>query len=200
MGRSFRIERLAAGPMRLLAACALLTLPLGSCRDLSTVMDVVFPSTVPGLPADQPWTSLPVRRWLTESGIEPAAISACLAPECREPAAVGLFRARGRDAVILQRAARDPAALVAALSKRKAPLRPARRRQAPVKARITAEPAQEGGTPGFVIRLARPDGSRAAAGYAVAVERQDVVTALVIVAATEAGARAIARSVIPQLR
>lgn len=190
---------MAAGRLRRLAAIALLGLPLATCRDASIVMDVAFPSTVPGLPSDQPWTSLPVRRWLTKSGIEPVAISACLAPECREPAVAGLFRARGPDAAKLQQAARDPAALVAALTTRRPPLRPARARQAPVKARITAEPAQEGEAPGFVIRLSRTDGSRAAAGYVVAVERHGVVSSLVIVAATEASARALARSIVPRL-
>lgn len=199
MGRSFRIERLAAGPMRLLAACALLTLPLGSCRDLSTVMDVVFPSTVPGLPSDQPWTSLPVRRWLTETGIEPVAISACLAPECREPAVAGLFRARGPDAAALQRAAGDPSALVAALSKRKPSIRRADSRQAPARARIAAEPAQEGGLSGFVIRMVRPDGRGAAAGYVATVDARGVVSALIIVAQSEANARALARSIVPRL-
>ncbi len=179
-------------------AVLLLGLAAGACREIATVVDVAFPSTVPGLPSDQPWVSLPVRRWLTETGIEPLAVSACFAPACSEPAAVMLLRAQGRDAADLARAASDPAGLAAALNGGPPP--PADRKgRKPPRARAAAEPEREGDLTGYSVRLARPDGRRSAAGYVLAAQRGDSVTALVIVAPTVEAARRLARSVAPHL-
>lgn len=82
MGRSSRRELAAR-----VGLAALLLLGIAGCREFGIVADVVFPSTVPGLPADRTWESLPLRRWLTDPGIEPVAISACF--DCPEPAVVG---------------------------------------------------------------------------------------------------------------
>jgi hypothetical protein len=196
MGRRSRIE----GTLSAWLAAALL-LPLASCAELNTLVDVAFPQTVPGLPADQPWVSLPVRRWLTETAIEPVAISACIAETCREPSVAGLFRARGHQAAALRRAAGDPAALVAALTARRDADRrtTAASRKGTQPARITAERANEGGPAGFVVRLSRPDGSRAAAGYAAAIEGAGRTDLLVIVAGSEGGARELARRIVPRL-
>lgn len=167
-------------------------LSAASCAEITTVVDVVFPATVPGLPSEDGWDSLPLRRWLTDSAIEPVAISACFA--CREPAVVGLFRARGAEASALGRAVRDPAALVAMLSRD----RPnAARKASP--ARVSAEPAQEGGAPGFALRIARPRGARHAGGYVSAVDRDGTLRVVIVVATSEASARAIARGVVPRL-
>lgn len=183
MARSFHRPALAAA----------LALTLAACADLGTVADVVFPSTVPGLPADGAWTSLPLRRWLTESGIEPVAISACM--DCVEPAVAGLFRARGQEAAALRAAARDPAALVSMLARAPG----GRARKPAMRARVTADAASEGGRPGYLVRLTRTDGSRQAAGYVTTVDEAGAVQILVIVAASEASARTLARSIVPKL-
>lgn len=180
------------------AAVLLLGLAAGGCRELATVADVTFPATVPGLPPDQPWVSLPVRRWLTETGIEPLAVSACFAPACSEPAAAMLLRARGRDAAELVRAASDPGGLAAALNGGPSP--PADRKgRRPPRARAVAEPEREGEWAGSSLRLARPDGRRSAAGYVLTARRGDSVTALVIVAPTLEAARRLGRSIAPHL-
>lgn len=196
-------DRPAAGGSRArrlapLGAALWLVVSMGACRELATVADVAFPSAVPGLPSDQPWTSLPVRRWLTEPGIEPVAISACFAPACPSPAAVMLFRAQGPEAVRLARAAADPAALVASLERGpRAP--PDRHGRRPPRSVVKAEPAGESGMTGYAVRIARPDGRRSAAGYVLAAERDGTTTALVIVAATPEAARQLARAVAPHL-
>lgn len=191
MGRSFGID--AWSCRRALAAG--LALSLASCAEITTVADVVFPSRVPGLPSDQPWESLPIRRWLTESPIEPVAISACFT--CPEPAVAGLFRGRGEEGASLRRAAEDPAALVAMLTREKPP--EGRAGKPAPRIRVEAEPAREGGAPGLLVRLARRDGSRKAAGYVAALERDGATQILVIVARSEATARSLARDVVPRL-
>ena len=186
------MARLSRRPAKAAIAAAL-ALVVAACAELHTVADVVFPSTVPGLPAEGGWTSLPLRRWLTEEGIEPVAISACM--DCPEPAVAGLFRARGADAARLRAASGDPAALVAALTRA-----PGGRAKRPgMRARVAAEAAQEGGRPGYLVRLSRQDGSRRAAGYVATVEQAGATQVLVIVATSEASARRLARGIIPRL-
>lgn len=196
MGRPLRIDprRIGARSCRR-ALAAGLALSLASCAEIATVADVVFPSSVPGLPADQPWESLPIRRWLTDSPIEPVAISACFT--CSEPAVAGLFRSRGEEAASMRQAAADPAALVAMLTREKPPGH--RSGKTASRSRVEAEPAQEGGAPGLLVRMARKDGSRKAAGYVAALDRGGETQLLVIVARSEATARALARNVVPRL-
>lgn len=192
MGRSFRID-LPAGRARRVLLAGALAASLGSCAEISTVADVVFPSTVPGLPGDQGWDSLPLRRWLTEPGVQPVAISACFG--CRSPAVAGLFQARGRDAAVLRAAASDPRALLASLTRGSSASRRRGRRLSRVHADVVK--AQEGGVPGLAIRLKRGRGS--VGGYVATVERSDTTRILVIVAASEAEARNLARGILPRL-
>lgn len=190
MARSFPNSGRAAR----VALAGLLALALASCREIAIVADVVFPTTVPGLPSDQPWESLPLRRWMTEAAFEPVAISACFT--CREPAVAGLFRARGKEAEALRGALRNPAALLGGQ-------RFARSRQRggprPVVARVAAEPAREGGLEGAVLRATRPDGKRGVAVYAMLAERPGETSVVVIVAPSEASARQLARGIAPRL-
>ncbi|TDR87110.1 hypothetical protein [Enterovirga rhinocerotis] len=180
------------------AGAALVVLSAGACRELATLVDVAFPTAVPGLPGDRPWVSLPVNRWLTEPGIEPIAISACFAPACAAPAAVMMFRAHGPEGIRLAQAAADPARLVAQL--KAGPRAPADRRgRRPPRALASAEPASEGGLTGYAIRLERPGGGRSAAGYVLAASRGGATTALVIVTPTPDEAARLARAVAPRL-
>jgi hypothetical protein len=50
-----------------------------------------IPATMPGLPADIPFTPLPVARWIAEGPTYPLAMAICLARDCAYPLAVGLF-------------------------------------------------------------------------------------------------------------
>lgn len=182
-----------SGRRVLLGLAATLALGVASCRQLGIVADVVFPSTVPGLPADQSWESLPLRRWLTETGIEPVAISACFS--CPEPVVAGYFRARGADGVALRRALANPAALLSGRTVGKVRRSP---RVRPGLARVAAQPAQEGGLAGALMVATGSRGRRAAV-YGMVVERAGVTSAVVIVAVSEEAARRIARGVAPNL-
>lgn len=174
---------------------ALALLAVSGCLDLGLVGDVAFAPRVPGLPADQPWVSMPVGAWLTGSGVEPRAISACFAEACQPRAVVALFRAEGAEARALARVLDDPAALSRAVAGRR---RPGARPVPPGRAAdVTVERRQEGPLSGVAIRLARRDGSRPAYGYALAARRGDALAGLLVVAETEDGARRLAREAAP---
>jgi len=190
MDRSSRNNSAFARPRAALLAGALAA-SLGSCAEIGTAVDVVFPSTVPGLPNEEGWDSLPLRRWLTEPGLQPVAISACF--RCPNPAVAGLFQASGQDAA-LRRAVSDPRALLASLT-RDTPA--ARRGKRASRTRVDVLKAQEGGVPGLAVGLSR--GRRRAGGYIATVERPEAMQVLVIVAASEAEARKLARGIVPRL-
>ena len=181
----------------LLGAGLLVGLSAG-CLDLSFVADVVFPATVPGLPSDQPWVSLPVGAWLVDGAVEPRAISACVEATCQPQAAVGLFRATGPDAARLASSLADPAGLLSSLAQRRSGER-ARSGVVRTIARVAAEPYREGAFSGIRVRLTRPDGSRPASGIALAASRAGALTVVVIVAAEDDAARRLARDVAGRL-
>lgn len=182
---------------RLGAAAALPLLALAGCAEINTVADVVFPSSVPGLPSGEAWTSLPIRRWLTDErrGIDPVAVSVCFTPACAEPAVAALFRARGAEADALRKAALDPRTLLASLRQR--PFRHTRRDRPNVG--VTVRQVEEAGRPGLLVEMARANGTQPAAGFAATVEQGGSTQVLLIVAPSEAAARRIARSVLPRL-
>ena len=172
----------------LVAIALALALGLGSCREIGIAADVVFPSTVPGLPAHEPWESLPLRRWLTESSLEPVAISVCYG--CAEPAVVGLFRARGADVVRIRTALGRPGSLLEPSGKRT--------RIRPGRARIATEGAPEGGLPGAMMVATGRRGKQAAV-YGLMAERGDTASVVVIVARSREVARRLARGIAPRL-
>lgn len=196
--RPRRLVPLAGRTLRIAAAAAAIALPAG-CIDLALVGDIAFPSTVPGLPADQPWVSLPVGRWLTESAVQARAISACFAPECRPRAAVGLFEANGPEVDALARSLDDPAELVRILTAPPTGARAARGRVPVPAVKVAVEPRLEGGLSGYAVSLARRDGSRAAFGLVLASRRAGRLVILVIVAPDDGSARRLARDVAPHL-
>jgi hypothetical protein len=166
---------------RISLLAGVLLLAVGGCAQVNTALDVVFPATVPGLPADS-WQSMPVRRWLTGDGIEPLAISACFAHACREPALAGLFRVGGREAVSARRVITDPRALQAELR----PRRPSRHG-------VTVAVERTG--EGLSVRMNRGDGRRPAGGHATFVERDGWTLIVLTVATTEEKARALAAGI-----
>ena len=179
------------------------------CLDLGLVADTAFPAEVPGLPSGQPWVSLPVRSWLVQGDVQVRAVSACFDATCRPRAAVAVFDVAGRDAARLTADLADPSALKRELVAR-ALLRPNVR-----PARSGARPAARGtslwppridvvaspgpGPPRLSVRLARPDGSRAAFGHIVALWHQGSVTFVVVIAADEDDARELAGAVAARL-
>ena len=76
---------------------------------------------------------------------------------------------------------------------------PDRKGRRPPRSRVAAAPVQEGGLTGYSVRLARPDGRRAAAGYVLAASLDGTTTALVIVASTPEAAQRLARAIAPHL-
>ena len=182
---------------RLGVAAGLSLLALAGCAEINTVADVVFPSSVPGLPSGEAWTSLPIRRWLTDErrGIEPVAVSVCFTPACAEPAVAALFRAQGAEAEALRKAATDPTTLLASLRQR--PVRSARPTRPDV--RVVVRQVEEAGRSGLLVELARANGTQPAAGFAATVEQGGSTQVLLIVAPSEAAARRIARNVLPRL-
>ena len=189
MGPSSRNRRLGG-------AAALGLLALAGCAEINTVADVVFPSSVPGLPSGEAWTSLPIRRWLTDDGgVQPVAISVCFTPACAEPAVAALFQAHGAEAAALRKAALEPAALLASLRQR--PGRHTRRDRPTV--RVAVRRVEEAGYPGLLVEMARTNGTQPAAGFAAIVERGGATQVLLIVAPSESSARRIARGVLPRL-
>ena len=171
---------------------------LAACADLGALVEATFPAAVPGLPAGQGWTSLPLSSWLVEGGIEARAVSACADPGCPDPAVVGLFTASGPDAILLARLAEDPAALRRGLLARMEAA-PRRRGKPRAATRIETAPLREGALAGVAIRLARADGAREAAGVALAARRGGTVTFLLVIAATPEAAGRIARAVAPHI-
>lgn len=189
-----------AGLLSVLAASAF-TAGLGGCLDTGLLADVAFAPRIAGLPPGQPWLPLPVGSWVTESGIEPAAIVACLEPACDIRAVVARFKARGGEAATLLRIVDDPERLARELA---APLRSAspgvgarRAASAPADRRAVVSVVRlpEGPARGFVVRMTRPDGSRPAYGVVLSSGGPAAITILMVVAASEAAALRLAREV-----
>ncbi len=178
-----RARWLAAGLLAGFGAAA-----LGGCLDMALVSGIVFPPTVPGLPAGS-YTSFPVGLWVTEGGIEARGIAACLAPGCEPALAAGLFLARGPDAARLARIADDPEGLVRAL-------RGGRSGKSPAAGTIvSAERIRENGWRGFALRMARTDGTGAAFGTVLVRPAGGNLSAILVVAASAEATRRVTRDI-----
>jgi hypothetical protein len=183
-------------PWRFLAAASMLA-ATAACSDLDRLLDYAFPPTVPGLPGEEPWVALPIGGWVTEGGIEARAIAACFSPACPERAAVGLFRAEGREAALLSEIVADPERLKRGLAENDRHDRSPKRRH--LRTEVAVAPLREGALAGFALRLARPDGSHAAHGIVLARREQRSTSFLVVIGETEEAARRIALAVAAQL-
>jgi hypothetical protein len=132
------------------------------CSDLERVFEYAFPATVPGLPSDVAWVSLPVGIWITESGFQAQAISACFAPACPLPAVVGVFRAQNRETFDAATALDQPARLLDMLQRDERPPAPKGRPRPPVDVNVAR--IDEAGLQGVTVTMARKDGTRPAFG------------------------------------
>ena len=179
------------------APAALALLAAVGCSEFDRLADYAFPPAVPGLLGRANWVSLPIGGWVTEGGIEAKAIAACFSPNCPAPAGVGLFRAEGRDAALLQAVIADPSLLRRQLeaNDRRDPS-PQRRR---IRIGIAVERFGEGSLPGFAVRLTRPDGSHAAHAAVLATSGPGPVSVLIVVGKTAEEVRRIARDVAGRL-
>jgi hypothetical protein len=189
---------LLQGRRRLFGALAALALLAGTgCSEFDRLADYAFPPGVPGLASGANWVSLPIGGWVTEGGIEAKVIAACFAPNCPAPAGVGLFRAEGREAALLQAVIADPTLLRRQLeaNDRRDPS-PQRRR---IRTEIAVERFSEGSLPGFALRLARPDGSYAAHAVVLATSGPGPVSVLIVIGKKPEEVRRIARDVAGRL-
>jgi hypothetical protein len=181
-----------------LGAC----LGLTGCLETSLVGSVLFAPRIEGLGSERPWVPLPVSAWVTESGVEARSIEACFDPACPEPAAVGLFQARGREADLLASAAADPARLAGYLqSEGRRTRRDAKVPDAKLPARRTPQEVASadriafGSWAGFAIRQARRDGTREAHSVVLVRRFGQSLSVVLVVAGTAAAARLIAEGV-----
>jgi hypothetical protein len=175
------------------APAALALLAAVGCSEFDRLADYAFPPAVPGLPTGANWVSLPIGGWVTEGGVEAKAITACFAQNCSAPASVGLFRAEGREADLLQAVIADPTLLRRQLeaNDRRDPS-PQRRR---IRTEIAVERIGEGPLPGFALRLARPDGSHAAHAVVLATSGPGPVSVLIVIGKQPEEVRRIARDI-----
>ena len=197
-------ERARRGCRAWRLAAILLVTPLASCLDVGLLADTTFPPEVPGLPAGQPWVSLPVRSWVVEGDVKVRAVSACFEATCRPQAAVVVFDVAGPDATRLRAALRDPASLERELVARallRPPVRSGRRRGAPAPGdslpatRIEVVAASGTSGAGLTVRLARPDGSRSTFGVISAVPRPGGMTVVIVIAPSQQAASSLAQDV-----
>jgi hypothetical protein len=151
------------------------------------------PRHVDGIPTGEGWISLPLRSWLAEERIEPVAIAACLAPECGQRLAVGVFRATGEAAGTLAAVLSDPERLARFLLTRER--QPDDRRRA-VRLAFNVTKARAGSAEGFVASLGRADGTRRPA-QAAAFGRRDgsTVSAVLVIGEDRDAVEALARRV-----
>jgi hypothetical protein len=179
------------------APAALALLAAVGCSEFDRLADYAFPPAVPGLPTGANWVSLPIGGWVTEGAIEAKAIAACLSPNCPAPAGVGLFRAEGREAALLQAVIADPTLLRRQLeaNDRRDPS-PQRRR---IRTEIAIERFGEGPLPGFALRMARPDGSHAAHAVVLATSGPGPVSVLIVIGKKPEEVRRIARDIAGRL-
>jgi hypothetical protein len=155
---------------------------LGACQ--------LSPRAVQGVPFEEPWTVLPLHRWLAEDRAEPEAIAVCRPPVCGPGLVVGVVRLTGREADRTEAALAEPQRLARALSVPKDS-------KATVRAKAAARRLEAGSARGFALDLQRSDGSRPAHG-AVLGQRYGPDLRLVLVIGEEAGlvettARRVAR-------
>ncbi|MBV9077971.1 MAG: hypothetical protein JO048_10855 [Methylobacteriaceae bacterium] len=181
------------GPALRAAVLAALSVALAGCIDLGLARSVVFAPSVPGLPADERWTPLPVDSWVTEGAVRPLAVSACFASACPEPAAIGLFLAEGQAGRSLSEALASPDRVLELLAGRAASER--RRAKPPPRLLRSAEPLRAGAYSGELVRATRRDGSGAAILAALTRPAGDGVFVLLIVAPNEDRVRRLARAV-----
>lgn len=122
-----------------------------------------LPRPVEGVPSGDPWAALPLKRWIGEGRIAPEAVAGCWTADCPSRLAVGVFRASGEEAEALARVLADPERLARVLRNppppRAGPAR-ARKPEARVPIEVSAAPLAEGAARGFLVTLARRDGSR----------------------------------------
>jgi hypothetical protein len=132
---------------------------------------------------------------VTEGGIQGQAMAACFSPACTPRAAVGIFQANEVEAAQLAAIIDHPAWLQHGLAHGDSP--PARRpgREPGI---VTVEPFADAPFKGFVIRLARRDGSRAAFGAALMGPGPGTRKVVIAIAATADAARGLARDVARQ--
>lgn len=179
------------GAAALLAAAAV---GLGGCLDGGLASSVAFPPDIPGLVPDQPWVRMPVDAWVADGPVEAVALAACFSQSCAPQAAVGLFRARGREGERLARIADDPERLArAVLAGRPRPRGAAARPRPPVAA--SAERIREAGWRGFSLHLGRRDGSRGAHAAVLTRQAGGTVTVVMVVSPAPDGALRIAREI-----
>jgi hypothetical protein len=127
------------------SGAALAFLTLAGCLDLgridlALVADAAFPASVPGLPADRPWTFLPVRTWVLESGWAVDAVAACLPPDCTPAAFVAALRVSGPEAAAVAAILNDPARLGRELEGRRRALAARLAARSPAPGRAPAAP------------------------------------------------------------
>lgn len=187
-------------PPLVVAAAALAgALGVAGCIDLGLVSDIVFAPTVPGLPADQPWVSLPVGAWVTEGGIRADAMAGCFAAACKVPAAVGLFTAAGSDGRAVASLAADPARLARFLSEPRKPDPRAARgkgtRPARPKVDVAVQRLASAEGTGFLVRMTRADGVNPAFGVVIARPNGGATTFVLVVSVSEETARRLAQDV-----
>lgn len=189
-------------PPLVFAAAALAgALGVAGCIDLGLVSDIVFAPTVPGLPADQPWVSLPVNTWVTEGGIRADAMAGCFSSACTAPAAVGLFTATGSDGRVVASLAADPTRLARFLAEPPKPdpriarskgTRPPR----PVpKVDVAVQRLASTQGSGFLVRMTRADGVNPAFGVVIARPHGGATTFVLVVSGSEEAARQLAQDV-----
>lgn len=121
-----------------------------------------LPQPVEGVPSGEPWAALPLKRWLAEDRIAPEAVAGCWSADCPQRLAVGVFRARGEEARVLEGVLADPERLARAL-RNPPPPRPGRARKPapPVPVEVSTAPLAQGAARGFLVTLSRRDGARA---------------------------------------
>lgn len=178
---------------------------LAGCLDLTLITEIAFAPTVPGLPPNQPWVTMPVNAWVTEGGVRAEAMAGCFAEACTPRAAVGVFRADGSDAAAVARVLADPELLARFLAEpEKRPRRMTARSKpaspAPVRrAAVSVQRLAAGTGPGFVLRMAQADGSRPAFGVVVARPRGGGTSFVLVVSGSEDAARRLAADVAARL-
>jgi hypothetical protein len=92
--------------LRIGVACGMPLILLAACVELEAGMDL--------LPSASGWRSLPLRSWVMNDGLGPAAITYCPQPRCADPSVVATLVAQGDEARRLERALASPRTLLMA--------------------------------------------------------------------------------------
>ena len=157
-----------------------------------------LPDLTAALPSTAGWTRLPLESWVVEGGITAQSITACRPPDCAPAVAVGIFRATGAEAGLLEAALADPAGFERGLGRLATERRAKRRDRRNLGSRAAVAAWHGGGLKGLRITLTRDDDGRAAHGIVLARRGSEGVRAAVIAGESEAAvteaAEGLARS------